>query len=223
MAKIATPTASSLPHLRWFGGYHFTTCGKEWKIIYRCNENAVVLERAFGKGSIVLAGDTQFLMNQKLQGDSSGQVIHWLLDEHPHVVFNETHLGIKTNTGVMALVRRYRLHWFSLATLFLAILYVWRASMPLTPHQDPFTSGGFIAEGHAGSDGMDRLLEQHLSAKELLGTCLKEWEHTEARRRPPDDETKRRLDLIMADEEIPINHSLIVEAYKRICKYIKKT
>ena len=220
---LAKPTDGELPPLRWMGGHYFTALTPEWTTVYKSYGRAVIVERPLGKGSIVLAGDTSFLMNQALHEKPNGKILNWLIDDRSQVVFDETHLGIKSKTGVMALVMRYRLHWFGFALVVVALLYAWRASMPLTPHRDPYSSEDYTNDGTAGSDGMDGLLARHLPAKELIKTCVTEWELTEAKKRPNDEELTRRLELIQSDEEIPLNHSLIVEAYRRICSYLKRT
>ena len=70
----------------------------------------VVIEKIFGKGSIVLVADGRLFDNRSVA--EAGKRLCWraLIGPHTRIVFDESHFGIVESGSVVALARRFRLH-----------------------------------------------------------------------------------------------------------------
>jgi len=55
--------------------------------------NAVVIERDFGKGSVVIATDSYFVSNESMEQDRHADLLAWLIGANKNVVFDEAHLA----------------------------------------------------------------------------------------------------------------------------------
>ena len=53
----------------WREGYHFAALSNEWRTVYRTGEGPVIVERRWGKGSIVVALDSYLISNEALWRD----------------------------------------------------------------------------------------------------------------------------------------------------------
>jgi len=118
-------SGAGLPHsLDWHSGTIFTNCDAAWKTIYARGKDAVVLERSFGRGTVVVAGDSYFLSNEAMAKDRHADFLAWLVGANTQVVFDEAHLGIFKSPGIAALMRQYRLHGLAVGLLLLAGLFI---------------------------------------------------------------------------------------------------
>jgi len=50
-----------------------------WRTIYSRGTNAVVIERDFGKGSVVIATDSYFVSNESMEQDRHADLLAWLM------------------------------------------------------------------------------------------------------------------------------------------------
>ena len=107
--------------------------GNEWRTLYATADGAVVVERAFGSGSVVLLAESYLLSNEAMRFDRHPPFLAWLIGPATAVVFDESHLGITDSGGIMKLARRFGLHWFFVALLPLAALRAWHIGVPLVP------------------------------------------------------------------------------------------
>src|SRR5206468_3145794 len=66
-ASVVNKTSLPLPAtLAWHSALVFTNLDKSWRTIYARGKNAVVIERRFGRGTVVLASDSYFLSNEAM-------------------------------------------------------------------------------------------------------------------------------------------------------------
>lgn len=155
-----------------------------WRALLRRNRGrAVMVERPFGEGSLVLATDSFFLSNEALAGDDRhAALLAGLVGPRARrVVFDERHLGVAENPGLMTLVRRYGLDGALAALGLLVGLFLWRNATSLAPPRpepvDVAANGG--GEGVAGreaSAGFGALLRRGVPVRELVPTLLARWE-----------------------------------------------
>ncbi len=182
-----------------------------WRALLRRNRGrAVLVERPFGEGSLALATDSFFLSNEALAGDDRHAALLASLvgPRTRRVVFDERHLGVTENPGMMTLVRRYGLDGALAALGLLVGLFLWRNATSLAPPRpepvdDDQRSGG--AEGVTGrkaSAGFGALLRRGVPAKELVPTLLARWESSASARPRPTPSAARaaRLREIAAAE-----------------------
>jgi hypothetical protein len=162
----------------------FTNVGADWVAIYRRGANPVMIERQIGKGSIVLSSLSFPVSNEGLQEAPHPALITWLMGGRRNVVFDETHLGIVDEPGIVELLRRNGLYGFLAAFVGLALLYVWRQSVPLAPSYGEGARGdGASAVARDSLSGLASLLRQHVARDGVLGVCLAEWRKTAGKQR----------------------------------------
>ncbi|HEY7160586.1 MAG TPA: DUF4350 domain-containing protein, partial [Acidobacteriota bacterium] len=65
--------------LTWHSPVYFELSGTDWRTIYKQDDHAVLVERNFGKGSLVLASETFFLSNEAMLRDRHSDLLAWLV------------------------------------------------------------------------------------------------------------------------------------------------
>lgn len=174
-AHVVNRTELALPPaLFWHSGLILTNCSSAWRTIYARGTNAVVIERQFGKGSVVIATDSYFASNEAMAGDRHADLLAWLIGANRSVVFDEAHLGIVETSGVAALMRKYRLHGLAAGLLLLAGLFIWKKSTSLVPPPAREARDDSIA-GKDSASGFVNLLRRSIAPRDLLATCFAEW------------------------------------------------
>ena len=153
-----------------FTAVYFARLDPAWHVIETGGCGAVVMERAFGKGSIVLAANALLFSNQALANHA--QTIASVIGSNRTVIFDESHLGIEETPGMAALARRYRLQWVVAACIVLAMLFVWRnakAFPPVVREPNPEDE----ISGRDTAFGLAQLLRRSVSPQDLIATCVK--------------------------------------------------
>jgi len=169
------------PSAPWLSELYFADLDGAWTPHYRRNdvgeETAVMMERALGEGSVVVCSDSFLLSNEALRNHRHPEYLVWLLNQRSRVVFDESHLGVVSRPGIMALIRRFRLHGFILALLAAALLYVWRSASPLVPHRTWEEEQALFAstEGRDALDGLKQLIKRSVPRPQVLDTCVEVW------------------------------------------------
>jgi hypothetical protein len=217
--KLAGPEA--LPAvLSWHSALFFDKADENWAAIYRRDKHAVIIERRWNKGSIVLCSDSYFLSNEAMRNERHPQLIAWLVGPSATVIFDEVHLGTQEKLGVMSLIRRYRLEGVLLVILIVASLFVWKNSNSLTPKRDS-VSGEYLQSG-AGKDSaaaLVNLLRRSVPPKALLSVCAEEW----GRSTKVKSERQTRIQAVIDREQaLPARERKPVEAYRTICGILKE-
>lgn len=170
----------SLPaSLAWHSGMIFTNCDPEWHTIYARGTNAVVMERSFGRGSVVVASDSYCLSNEALARNRHANFLAWLIGSSTRVVFDEAHLGIGEQPGIASLMRQYRLHGLAAGLLLLAGLFLWKNTTSLAPPHLEERRADFIA-GKDSTSGFVNLLRRNIPPGEILNVCFAEWKKSAA-------------------------------------------
>jgi hypothetical protein len=160
----------------------FTNAGADWVAIYCRGANPVMLERCIGKGSIVLSSLSFPVSNEGLQEAPHPALIAWLMGGRRNVIFDETHLGIVEEPGVAALLRSNGLYGFLAAFVVLALLYVWRQSVPMAPaYKDCDRDDVRSTAARDSLSGLASLLAQNVPRDSLLRVCVGEWRKTVAK------------------------------------------
>ena len=178
--SVSNRSVPGLPaRLAWHSGLVYTNCPAEWRPVYVRPEGAVVIERAFGAGSVVLATDSFFLSNEALRGDRHADLLAWLVGPATTVVFDETHFGITESPGIAGLMRQYHLSGLVAGLLLLTGLYVWKNATSLAPAVPAGRPDGTVA-GKDAQSGFVNLLRRNISPADLFATCYQEWKNTAA-------------------------------------------
>ena len=106
---------------------------KGWTITRTENGRAVVIERAEGKGSLVLLANSYLLTNAAMVDDRQTSFLANLFGPVHQVTFDETHFGIEETGSIAALSRRYRLQGLLLGLAITAALFVWKSAAGFPP------------------------------------------------------------------------------------------
>jgi hypothetical protein len=165
--------------LDWHSGIVLTDLDPSWKHIYMRGASPVLVERMFGRGSIVVATDSYFLSNEALALDRHADLLSWFIGSGRNIMFDEAHLGVVETPGVATLMRRYRLQWLIAAILLLAGLFIWKNSMSLVPPNYKRTTAAYV-QGRDAAAGFVNLLRRSIPARDLLTACFAEWKKSGA-------------------------------------------
>jgi hypothetical protein len=111
----------------------FVPRDESWTKLEQLGEEASVVEKQIGAGSVVFVGKAMLLSNEGLHKGRDSALLLSILGGRRHVVFEESHLGIVQSGSVGQLLRRYRLGGAALVLLVLAALFFWRMSSASLP------------------------------------------------------------------------------------------
>jgi len=181
--------------LPWHTALSFETDGDAWSPLYSVSRYGAVLERRYGRGSIVLLGDAYLLSNEAMVRDRQSALLAWLVGPHRRVVFDETHLGVMENTGIAALARRYGLAHTALALIAVACLFFWKNGTSLVPPVARVDTGGDELAGRDASSGLVNLLRRTVPPEALVPACVAEYKRASPWRRLA-PETRRALEAV---------------------------
>ncbi|MBE9503782.1 MAG: DUF4350 domain-containing protein [Proteobacteria bacterium] len=162
---------------------YFKDLSENWNAIYKREGLPLIMERTFGKGSIVIAADAFFASNEALVAKRHAGLLSWLIGSNRSIIIDETHLGIEDNQGVVSLARKYGLEGLFAAIMLVTLLFIWRSTMSLIPpvNDEDFTGGiGADKQGRDHLSGFVGLLKRKVPSNRILALCLKEWEKSPA-------------------------------------------
>ena len=160
----------------WHTTLFFDGLETAWETIYKSSDRPVLIEKRYGKGTIVLATDTYFASNEAVLRERHPDLLAWLAGAHKSIIFDESHNGILENPGVASLFRKYRLHGVFAGFLLLAVLFIWKNSVSLVPrraYRDEKTAG--VTSGRDHLSGFVSLLRRCVPPRKILSVCVREW------------------------------------------------
>jgi len=166
-----------LPPVSWHTTRYFEKLHEDWRVIYTRNSHPVIIEKDLGKGTIVLSADSYLFSNEAMLKERLPQLLTWFMGGNNHVVFDESHFGIKKNPGIADLARKYRLHWLFLGIVVFAGLFVWKNSTCFVPLADDNNVAG-ISDSTSLRDqteGLISLLRRNIRTGDILSVCAEEW------------------------------------------------
>ena len=211
--------------ISWHSTLYFTDLTDEWRVVYACNKQPVIIERPFRNGSIILSADSYYLSNEALWAERYPGLLAWIMGTNNELVFDEAHLGINQTQGVAGLIRKHDLHWFFFGIVILGIMFIWKNSAHFIP---PPPDGHDINRDKTVSkrdslQGLISLLRRNISAGEILKTCLEELKGTVSY-----NKTQRGTELEHIIRKIDNEKYLFdrkadpVRGYQIICSLISK-
>ena len=206
------------PRLSWRSTAWFRNLSPSWRVVYSIHTRPVVIERALGRGTLVLCSDSSFASNLALERERETGFLVWLIGPHRHILFDESHLGVEESTGVATLARRYRLEGVAAGILALALLFVWKNAIPFAPPL-PGTSRALRSSpltGRHAFEGLEAVLRRHIAPSALLAACVEQWKrslpHLEAGEADPAAAVEA---VVRREREIPAAQRDILSAYRR--------
>ena len=195
MAVEATSTRKDLPPvISWHTNLYFDLFDDAWQILYSYEGLPSIVERPFGKGSILVCADSYFLSNEALWSERHPRLLVWLIGAHSKIIFEEAHFGIFKQPSVAQLIRRYRFHWFFAALAVLALLFVWKsAAYFVPPSTDDGLMGAEVASEKDYTQGLIALLRRNVASNQILQVCAGEWGQTFKKSKRIRGETLERM------------------------------
>lgn len=217
-AKLAEESLSSeLPRtLFWHTELYFDQLAPEWRVLYRREGKAVLIERDFGRGTVVLSADSYFLSNEAMLRHRYPKLLAWLAGDKRTVIFDEYFHGVMADPGVATLARRYHLHALVAGILLLTGLFIWRNSQSFVPPHPDSSSANHIAEGKDSTAGLTNLLRRSIASGDVLAVCWQEWKKSAATRAAGNKNQLERMESEYASRNDP------VEKYNRISRILKQ-
>jgi hypothetical protein len=197
---------------------YFQTVHPAWETIYERNGHPVVIERKFGRGSLVLSAESYFFSNEALAKERQPALLLFMIGKQRTVIFDEYHHGVVADAGVMVLARRYHLEWLLAGVILLGALFVWKNAMPLVrPSQETETE---LETGKESTAGLTNLLRRNVPVNELLSVCFDQWRKS-AKEIPA--ERKNRMEAILEIEEgKSMRQKNVPAAYNALYRAVKE-
>ena len=223
---LTSARVKSLPRtISWHTALYFDELEDSWQKIYTADGRPVMIERPFGRGSLVLSTDSFFLSNEALRSERHSELLVWLLGDSANIVFDETHFGILRHPGVMDLIQRHRFHWFILAVAVLAILFIWKNSVSFIPPLKKTRSQSVknVISDRDSTQGLISLLHRNIPTRRLLQTCAEEWQRSIQPQRWLQSDKLMQIKSVLQKIAVQSPKSIDpVSGYQRISKIISK-
>ena len=205
--------------LSWHSAMYFKDLAPEWKPLYLSDTKPVLVERRYGRGSIVLAADSYFFSNEALRKERHAQLLSRIFNGPPLIIFDEEHLGVTDQPGIAQLALKYRLHGVIAGLVLLAVLFVWKNSVRFIPPYPEASADGEVVSGREVAQGFNNLLHRAIRPGELLAVCVAEWRRTRGRQ----DRAVAHVEEILAREQSrPAKQRDPVAAYREISRRLSR-
>ena len=179
-AFLFAPGGQLESDLSWHSALYFMDLSPEWKPLYLSETKPVLVERSYGRGSIVLASDSFLFSNEALRKERHAQLLAHLFNGPPLIIFDEEHLGVTDQPGVAQLAWKYHLQGVVVGLVLIAVLFVWKNSVRFIPAYPESSADGEVVSGRDASQGFNNLLHRAIKPADLLGVCVEEWRRTSA-------------------------------------------
>ncbi len=201
----------------WPTPLYFEPPDAAWQIDYRWQDQAVIINRVWGKGTIVMMADSYLLSNEALSKHRQTGLLAWILAPQHKVIFDESHHGLVRRPGIAALARKYRLHGVFGSLVLIALLFIWRQAVVFVPAPaDDRQEHLSVTSGLNTHEGVVNLMRRHIEPEELLSVCLHVWRQSCASKVSDSKMLKIEHLIQMADDRDP------VPVYRNICKLLKQ-
>ena len=217
------PASDDLPGtLPWRSRLYFTLEDPAWEVVYTAADQPVVVQREWGRGRLIGVADSYLFSNEALRNHRATAFLAWTVGPGHHVIFDEFHHGLIKQPGIVALMRKYRLHGVMLSLLVLILLWVWRQTAVFVPQPDDDVDHPRTTSlGQDSAEGWVSLMQQHIGPKDLLGVCYRAWSESAAVDRVPKAQVEQVRQLIAAHaSDRPRYHAVAV--YRSICELLKQ-
>lgn len=215
-ANLWTPEQDLPSSLIWHSTLVFKPQDSAWRTIYTMAGKPALIERTYGKGSIVMASDSFLLSNEAMKSKRYPYLLAWLCGDYHKIIFDETHLGIAKHPGIATLFRTYGLAPFFLALIVLALLAIWRQSFSFVPAHEE-TQEITVNPGKDYSTGLTNLLRRNISSGNILKACLEEWKRSFTHGKQNFSDLLPHIQKIIAAEQAqPKKNRSAIRGYRKI-------
>jgi hypothetical protein len=153
--------------------WQFSSWSGDWTPSQLRNGTPIFLERRFGRGSVLLIGNSKLFTNRELLTTPDSAALAAVTGAYRNIIFDESHLGLQETGTVMALAIRHRLEWMLVGFAALAILYLWRSSVSFVPRVSVPVDAAI--SGRDAHTALSNLLMQSVPAAAVLRVSAEEW------------------------------------------------
>ncbi len=212
------------PVISWHSNLYFDLLDKSWQVLYASEGHPVMIERPFGKGSLVLCADSFFISNEALRSERHPQLLVWLLGHNSKIIFDEAHFGIYKQPSVAVLLRHYRFHWVFLVLAVMALLFVWKNAVYFVPPcKDDVPSGADVVSDKDYTRGLIAMLRRNIPDNEILQVCGQEWERTFKKDKRVQSAVFGRVKEILRTQALSSKKKMdAVHGYRKISRTIQR-
>ncbi|MEN8189613.1 MAG: DUF4350 domain-containing protein [Thermodesulfobacteriota bacterium] len=208
--------------MAWPGNMVFEDPDPQWNIVLTHDNEPVLIERSFGKGTIVLSTSSFFLSNEAMLRDRQVTLLRWLVGGPQRLIFDEYHHGLRSQGSIIGLARNQNLHGVMILLFLLAALFLWKNSSSLLPRH---SRGSGVVRLHSGRDqfeGLVNILRLHPPGN-LVGVVLSQWEKGQRKwcRGHPDQIRKMR-ELAGSPSGQKETEEQQVARYRSICRVLNQ-
>ena len=212
------------PFISWHSNLYFELSDNSWQTLYSFDGLPLIVERSYGKGSIVVCADSFFVSNEALLSERHPRLLAWLLGGHTNLVFDEAHLGLYKQPSVAQLIRHYQFHWFFAALVVMALLFVWKNAVHfIPPPAEDFTLDAAVMSEKDYTQGLVALLRRNFPSDQILQVCTREWGQTFKKNRRIKDATFDQIKGMAGSKTAGSKKSEnTVAAYRKISSVITR-
>ncbi|MFO1460218.1 MAG: DUF4350 domain-containing protein [Verrucomicrobiota bacterium] len=219
-ASAPTELPARIP---WRGDV-FEKVPEGWTSLYEVDGVPVVMQRAMGRGTLVLLASNDLLTNDALRHQRQTALLAWLSGTGTRFLFDETHLGTRLDPGILTLVRRYGLGGVLAGLVAVTALALWRAVSGLAPRiPTPTTDSRDVVLGRDAATGFTQLLRRSVPTEELLSLCVAEWRRSLPANRPDLGRKAEAIqDVCNLESDRPPREQNPADAYRRMAKLLSR-
>jgi hypothetical protein len=213
------------PVISWHSNLYFDLLDQSWQVLYASQGHPVMIERPFGKGSLVLCADSFFISNEALRSERQPQLLVWLLGHNSKIIFDEAHFGINKQPSVAVLLRHYRFHRVLWVLAVMALLFVWKNAVYFVPpRKDENSTGADVVSDKDYARGLIAMLRRNIPSREILEVCGQEWERTFKKDKRIQPEAFERVkEILRMQSPTSKNRMNAVNGYRKISRTIQRT
>lgn len=223
--RAAADSSIALPdNLPWRGALFFEPLEDSWQVLYTLDQQAVIVQRPWGRGTLVMVADSYLFSNEAMRKDRHADLLTWLLVPGHEVVFGESHLGLFKQPGIAGLALKYRLHGVIAVGVLVALLLVWQQTavfVPVTPPDEDQEVDRHYHIGRDTAEGLVHLMRQHIAPDQVLTVCHENWLNSPAINHVSEEKIKPIKALLEDYQQAPRAHNP-VEVYRHICQLLKQ-
>jgi hypothetical protein len=210
------------PTIPWRAPLSFRLRDNSWETLYTWQGEPVVVQRPWGKGTVVMVADSYLLSNEALRNHRTTGLLTWLVHPENVIVFDESLKGLIKQPGMAGLARQYRLHGVVAAVFAVVALFIWRQSAifisPVQAEMDPDHTQPAV--GRDTSRGLVHLARQHIDLQSLMTICLKAWKGQASQRLSA--ERISEVEAMAAEAAADPRKEKQVKTYIEICELLKQ-
>jgi hypothetical protein len=144
-----------------------------WDTLREEGGKPVVIQRAWGKGTLVVMTNSFLLTNAAMVEDRQTTFVADLIGPVHRTIFDETHFGIEETGSIAALARRYHLQGLVLGLVLAALLFIWKNAAGFPPAPDVRPTQALIGED--SSAAFLNLIRRNIRRDDILATCVEQW------------------------------------------------